>query len=277
MAQSGSGGGGGGGEIEVPNGIYIQDTDGALWRKGTWDGSADFFGIAVKTELCAFVFGKPSWTTPMTTGGAIYDQMPTYSSASDAWNDYDGFKNTGFIASSGTARYMLEDPCFPGNTIGYIPSLGELLEIADRYSAISELYNEATGEVLDGGYYWSSSFKSLNSDYEYCSAYVQNLSTRAAMNSLAYNEYRLLPCCKLYVNDNRQQNRISVELDYSKTVYAHSDITVGSNLVISIDSTDFEFEIEKGDTRSTHSIALSKLPTITSVTPSEDDHNIYVF
>lgn len=171
MAQSG------GGEIEVPNGVYIQDTDGVLWEYGTWDGSATKNGVAVVTDECRFVIElKQGARIPIDYGGYSSSlSLPAYSSTDEVFNDYSGASNTSALISAygnGTdeAAGYCANFTFPNGKKGYLGSAGEWRAAYDNKLAIDTCISKAGGADLGSNYYWSSTRVSDYNGYNRFSA-----------------------------------------------------------------------------------------------------------
>lgn len=159
MAQSGSGGG----EIEVPNGVYIQDTDGVLWQKAAWDGSATPNGVAVVADECRFVIAMEERTYTM-IGDSQYSNnltLPRYNSYSDAVTDYNGYSNTSSIVStfgyaSNLAAYYCKSYTFPNGSTGYLGSAGEWNVAINNQWHITNCMGTVSGKAFNNYFYWTS-------------------------------------------------------------------------------------------------------------------------
>lgn len=155
MAQSGSG------EIEVPNGVYIQDTDGVLWQEAAWDGSATPNGIAVVADECRFVIALEEQGHTRLGFSEYSDRLtlPEYT-YSDAVTDYDGYNNTLSIVSAfGSAKTLAAGYCksftFPNGSVGYLGSAGEWDVAFDNLNQIRNCMSTVFGQSF-GNYYWTS-------------------------------------------------------------------------------------------------------------------------
>lgn len=159
MAQSGSGGG----EIEVPNGVYIQDTDGVLWQEAAWDGSATPNGIAVVTDECRFVIAMKEKTDIRIDADRYSDKidLTTYSSSSEAITDFSGPSNTtAMVLAYGNYSNEAAGYCanftFPNGKGGYLGSAGEWQAAYDNKSAIETCMSKAGGTAIDISQHFSS-------------------------------------------------------------------------------------------------------------------------
>lgn len=160
MAQSGSGGG----EIEVPNGVYIQDTDGVLWQEAAWDGSATPNGIAVVTDECRFVIALEEEVSICIdrVGDYVSLSLPAFSTSSEAIADYSGKSNTEVITQvygydTNEAGGFCVNFTFPRGDKGYLGAAGEWDIARVNKLKIEKCMTKAGGITLEGNYeYWSS-------------------------------------------------------------------------------------------------------------------------
>lgn len=168
MAQSGSGGG----EIEVPNGVYIQDTDGVLWQEAAWDGSATPNGVAVVADECRFVIAldeEPSICIDR-VGDYVSLSLPVFSTDSEAIADYLGKSNTEVIVSvygydTNEAGGFCVNFTFPNGEQGYLGAAGEWEIVRVNKFEIEKCMTKAGGVTLEGNYqYWTST---RAKDYSY--------------------------------------------------------------------------------------------------------------
>lgn len=173
MAQSGSGSGGGGEEIEVPNGVYIQDTDGVLWQEAAWDGSATPNGVAVVADECRFVIAlSESSIIPIDSNGYSSSiELTTYSQRSNAITDFSGPSNTqAMMGAYGNDRSEAAGYCayftFPNGLEGYLGSAGEWQVAYDNKSAIDACMSKAGGKAIGNSYYWSSTMALDYTEYD---------------------------------------------------------------------------------------------------------------
>lgn len=162
MAQSGSGSGGG--EIEVPNGVYIQDADGVLWQEAAWDGSATPNGVAVVTDECRFVIAMSEsyYSIPIYEGSYSPSMSLTiYSYSSTAMADFSGSSNTTAMTSaygndkSWAAGYCA-DFTFPNGKKGYLGSMGEWEAAYDYKTAVITCMDKVSDSYIRNDYYWTS-------------------------------------------------------------------------------------------------------------------------
>lgn len=168
MVQSSSGGG----EIEVPNGVYIQDTDGVLWQEAAWDGSATPNGIAVVADECRFVIAldeEPSICIDR-VGDYVSLSLSVFSTSSEAIADYSGKSNTEVITQvygydTNEAGGFCVNFEFPAGEQGYLGAAGEWEIARVNKLEIEKCMTKAGGITLEGNYeYWSST---RAKDYSY--------------------------------------------------------------------------------------------------------------
>lgn len=160
MAPSGSGGG----EIEVPNGVYIQDTDGVLWQEAAWDGSATPNGVAVVADECRFVIAMSGREDDIYIDKGGYSSslsLTAYSSSSEAITDFSGSSNTAAMISdygndSSEAAGYCANFTFPNGEEGYLGSAGEWQAAYDNKSAIETCMSKAGGTAIDLSQHFSS-------------------------------------------------------------------------------------------------------------------------
>ena len=179
MAQSGSGSGGG--EIEVPNGVYIQDTDGVLWQEAAWDGSATPNGIAVVADECRFVIAldEESSICIDSVGDYVDLSLPVFSKDSEAIADYLGKSNTEVIVSvygydTNEAGGFCVNFTFPNGEQGYLGAAGEWEIVRVNKFEIEKCMTKAGGVTLEGNYqYWTSTrAKDYSIPYENIGPYI---------------------------------------------------------------------------------------------------------
>lgn len=193
MAQSGSGGG----EIEVPNGIYIQDTDGVLWQKAAWDGSATPNGVAVVTDECRFVIAMIKFNDLDIAydGYSSAMRLPVFSTYNEAITDYSGESNTEAIISAfydaGAADYC-KGYTFPNGNNGYLGSAGEWQTVKDNFTDIDDCLLEIGANSVYYEISWTSTRGEDNEnlgDNSFWKAYV-NRNTWACVAASSTGDAR---------------------------------------------------------------------------------------
>ena len=136
-----------------PLGVFIQHVDGTLFTEADWTSSGfsneEANGVAVITDNARFVVakvipGKASYyDTDITT--------PIDGISSSGSKDFAGQKNTNILLSTGKseAAAMAANYSFPNGNKGYLPALGELLEIKTFYSQFLSAMNSIGGVVIN--------------------------------------------------------------------------------------------------------------------------------
>ena len=188
-------------------GVFILDTDNNLLTAGEWDtaNNSKAVGVAVITEGCAFVVGEVLHTgavcpwsseTASAVPGCYYS-----SSASEAYMDYDGIKNTEAMlkveSSTSYAAGLASSYTFANGKKGYLMSAGEAHIIKNNLSAIQTAMSKIAGWSSDI-YVWTST------QYEEKSAYILNIDDNELTSSIltctkAYSESDVcvMPICSL--------------------------------------------------------------------------------
>lgn len=145
----------------APNGVYICDDKGRLWKRTEWN---NYFqkasGVAVKTIFCKFVIAPVERnSTPWSrlNSSKLINGCTVASYSGMAENDYKGKQNTDAIVSQlGTsemhaARYCKEYTFLHG-VQGYLPALGELYQAYQNRTEV-----EACMSLIGGTAMYNSS------------------------------------------------------------------------------------------------------------------------
>lgn len=140
----------------IPNGVYICDNNGQLWKKTDWSTSnnSNASGVAVKTNNCAFVIAKKEQTSIQWGGfNTLINGCTTTTDESTAKKDYSGKQNTDAIVSqlgesdTYAARYCKEYT-FPHGVQGYLPALGEWYEVYQNILEVNACMSLIGGDPL---------------------------------------------------------------------------------------------------------------------------------
>lgn len=140
----------------APDGVYICDNKGRLWKREDWDTASnnEASGVAVKTDNCAFVIAKEEQTSIKWGGyGTLINGCTTITNSDTAKTDYKGKQNTdAIVAQLGmsetyAARYCKEYT-FPHGAQGYLPALGELNEAYQNKTEIDTCMSLIGGKPL---------------------------------------------------------------------------------------------------------------------------------
>ena len=150
----------------VPNGVYIIDTDNLLYPRANWDtaNNANAMGVAVISDNCRFAISKQEAPDAMTWGstGTPAGCFMSYDESA-ALQDFAGEANTdAVIAAYGenaNAAYYCwnAEGLFPDGRQGYLPSFGELRTVYDNKSEVVACMSLIGGAAFRNSYYWSSS------------------------------------------------------------------------------------------------------------------------
>lgn len=157
----------------VPNGVYIIDTDNLLYPRANWDtaNNANAMGVAVISDNCRFAISKVQGGDMEWGGyGTLINDIVTTTDTGSAKTDYDGYGNTNKIISQlGAENTFAANYCkntsglFPDGRQGYLPSLGELQEAYNNKSEVDACMSLIGGEAINTNYYhWTSTQYSAN-------------------------------------------------------------------------------------------------------------------
>ena len=149
----------------IPNGIYIQHTDGTLYSVEEWGekgyGNTVANGVALVNAKASFVIhpsastGNKPWINP----ASLVEGVVTATSVEEAKNDFAGVANTEAILAvpnaNSAAAYWNSHNRFKSGEYGYIPSAGELNLIHENKAEINAAM-AAIGGTSVGTYIWSS-------------------------------------------------------------------------------------------------------------------------
>lgn len=160
----------------VPNGVYIIDTDNLLYPRANWDtaNNANAMGVAVISNNCRFAISKIQGGSLIWGGyGTTINGIVTTADSSIAMKDYDGRGNTDkIIAQLGAANAPAANYCkntsglFPDGRQGYLGSLGEWMEAYNNKSEVDACMSLIGGDVINTDYYhWTSAQRSDSRSY----------------------------------------------------------------------------------------------------------------
>ena len=154
----------------IPNGVYIQDIKGNLYKESDWDDSKAANGIAVVTDECQFVMALSDALSSNAYWGVYETKVTGIATTTDqgaALADYAGDTNTNQIINQLQGKYIngvIGAPAaeaarafiFPNGKVGYLPALGEWNIAYANKAAISSALSKCGGTALIEDYYWSS-------------------------------------------------------------------------------------------------------------------------
>ena len=154
------------------NGIYVFDLKGDFYTSESWnvENNNTVVGIALITDntkaLIALRNANTDGYVVWGPDGLVDGVVTTASNYSNcvpgvAQSDYNGISNTQkevqqLSPQSNTALYLANAYIFPDNHNGYLPALGELIDMFDRIEAVNDLLEKVDGEKIEDFWYWSS-------------------------------------------------------------------------------------------------------------------------
>ena len=148
---------------EIKLGVFIQDTNGKLWRSDGWDSSATANGIAVITSSRSFVIAlSERGSTPVYNNGYSSSmKLTTFSTQSAAIGNYTGQSNTtAMVSAYGNAKTEAAGYCnnftFPNGKKGYLGSAGEWQIAYNTKAEIQACLSKVGGSAIANNYHWSS-------------------------------------------------------------------------------------------------------------------------
>lgn len=148
---------------EIKLGVFIQDTNGKLWRSGGWDSSTTANGIAVITSSRSFVIAlSERGSSPVYNNGYSSNmKLTAFSTQSAAIGNYTGQSNTASMVSAyGNAKTTAAGHCnnftFPNGKKGYLGSAGEWQIAYNNKAEIQACLSKVGGSAIANDYHWSS-------------------------------------------------------------------------------------------------------------------------
>ena len=157
------------------NDVYIQDTNGKLWKTEEWDYSAKPNAIAVITKETKFLIALSQ--SAMRLSNSDHTPLENYmfetSFSSVAKGDYNGAGNTANILKARPNASFAAGYCkgftFPDKkTKGYLPSLGQLYIAYQKKAAVDAALSKCGGTAMTQDYYWTSTFWGVGGSYRHC-------------------------------------------------------------------------------------------------------------
>ena len=159
--------------VELPsNGVYVFDLNGDFYSFDSWDAQNNdkVVGIALITNHTKALIalrnantnGKVVWGPDGLVDGVVSTE-PNYSNNTPgkALSDYNGSSNTQkevrqLMPQNNTALYLASSYMFPNNSKGYLPALGELVDMFENMESVNNLLEKVNGEKIKNDWYWSS-------------------------------------------------------------------------------------------------------------------------
>ena len=159
----------GGGSVspKYSYGVFIQATDGTLYKTEEWDGTKTPNAIAVLNSYVKLLLSLQRSDEKLYMcydNAKISIHLPTSPFEINYEFEFKGMTNSSILYNGTTANttdYYAINYCyeyiFPdGKTHGYAPSIGELYFIFNDYFAIEEALKKCGGKELGTSPYWSS-------------------------------------------------------------------------------------------------------------------------
>lgn len=159
------------------NGIYVYDTDGNFTPSKMWkvENNSKVVGIAIITNRTKALIAlknahdgkKVIWGPDGFVNGISRSEINSNFKPGFAALDYNGEENTYLLLNSllpnaGTAIRIAKDFMFPDGTKGYLPALGELIDVFNNLNEVNELLMKVGGEIIENTWYWTSTQHYLN-------------------------------------------------------------------------------------------------------------------
>lgn len=154
---------------EIKLGVFIQDTNGKLWRSDGWNSSATANGVAVVTSSRSFVIALSERALPVYSSGYSSNmKLTVFSSESTAIGNYTGQSNTAAMVSAygnttATAAGYCNNFTFPNGKKGYLGSAGEWQIAYNNKAEIQACLSKVGGSAIANDYHWSST-RAANAD-----------------------------------------------------------------------------------------------------------------
>lgn len=230
--------------IHLKNGLYIEDIDGYLYKKEEWDDNKTLNSIIIISEALKLR------TYPQSS---VYDFVVDDTNSNEldeALNDYDGVANThgtgGRIPFTTAITYTWAN----GNVGGYVPALGELMEIYKYWDEYINFVNkQSIGVSLEyiGSSSGSTKESARNSPRHYIWGVDTNTGEVSDRESGAY----------LVVQKITDEDVLKTRKKESKEVLggmASFDLLIGDEVILRINEKegkyskpeDVSFAIKKG-------------------------------
>lgn len=156
----------------VPNGIYIVSTDGEYYITSNWVSSKTAMGIAIVTDnthammsldYLTYNDANTIWGPSGNVAGPLVTE-PNYSNCKPGVviNDYAGRYNTNMLSNSlvfdeETAVYLATHYKFANGFSGYLPGLGELIDVFQNLTEVNNALETAGGTQIVEDWHWTSS------------------------------------------------------------------------------------------------------------------------
>ena len=154
----------------IPNGVFIEATDGTLYSPFAWASNKTPNSIVVSSDSVRLRIALTEPSSIMAISSAYTDPLDNYmtaiSDATAAKADYNGSGNTANIIKMQPSTAYAAGYCnsftFPdGKTKGFLPSLGQLNLAYQNKATVNAALTACGGTAMDEGTYnnyWSSTF-----------------------------------------------------------------------------------------------------------------------
>lgn len=294
-----------GGEKALDYGVYIQDTNGKLWKAGAWNGSATPNGVAVYDESCSFIIALGGDAKLPINSKTASSSLTSYDTEETAIADFDGAGNTEILVSDyGSVTTESAGYCaaytFPNGDTGYLGSAGEwntALKYKDEIDAIMTLVG---GDALNISY-WTSTYYGKQAFRYYFwyfmwedgnSAQAGDMNYSLVTDAIDYTRpFGILDIEGVGGGSGtaKKENKIKIASELLENPvdpttpilirWVESQYPVASDITVTVGTSDSSssrtLTILEGETESISENTFYTV--IKSVTPAEDDKYIYTF
>lgn len=286
------------GKAALDYGVYIQDTNGKLWKAGAWDGSATPNGVAVYDESCSFIIALDGDAQLPINSATGLSSLTEFKTEETAKADFDGAGNTDTLLSDyGSVTTESAGYCaaytFPRGEVGYLGSAGEwntALKYKDEIDAIMALLG---GDALKTSYWTSTYYGRDSTRYLFwyfiwedgSSAQAGDMNYEYVTSAIDYTRpFGVLDIQGVVGGSGTAKtlNAIKINGSYNSDTqivayWVESQYPVASDITVTAkrSSKVYTVTISKGKTKSGTASLFNA--SITSVTPAEDDKYIYTF
>lgn len=285
-----------GGEKALDYGVYIQDTNGKLWKAGTWDGSATPNGVAVYDESCQFIIALDGDAQLPINSANTSSSLTSLKTEETAIADFDGAGNTEILLSDyGSVTTESAGYCaaytFPNGDTGYLGSAGEW-NTAFKYKNEIDAIMTLLGEDELKTSYWTSTYYGRSGVRYYFWYFMWEDGSSAQAGDMNYDvvtsrtDYTR-PFGVLDIKGGqggsgtaKTLNKIKINSSFENSIikmWVESQYPVASDITVTAESSSkiYTVTISEGETKSSNVSLVGA--SITSVTPAEDDTYIYTF
>lgn len=211
---------------QLANGVYIYDVFGNYTSPDVWQDTNNYkvIGVALITDNTRALIAshdaedgnKVVWGPDGLVGGVISTESNgSNSSPGKAWDDFSGYDNTKLLVdalapSDETALKLASNFVFPNGVKGYLPALGEMVDVFSYLDAINKALELIGGDKIVNDWYWTSTqhytsyrawaYGGKDSDGNRCFAQLRNEGSNYA-NQYGAAYIRVRPFCEIVGGD----------------------------------------------------------------------------